>query len=527
MPAREYAVKILITDKIVDEGIAILEKKGYTVDTRYDMTPDELLAAAPEYDAFIVRSATNMTAEVIEAAKNCKIIGRAGVTCDNIDVDAATACGIPVCNVPTSNIVSAAEHTMALMLAAAREVPAANSSVHEGAWRRDAFMGHELFEKTLAIFGLGRIGGLVAERARAFGMRVIGYDPYCSPSRASQLGVTLYDTMEEVLPLADFITVHVPRTEETHHMFAAEQFAMMKDGVVLVNTARGGIIDESAMADFMAAGRVFACGVDMLESEPVAETPLAEFDRAVLTPHLGANTEEAQMRAGVNIARYVANGLEGLVVPTVINMVADDLADAVAKYIPACQMCGSMLAQLGGDVPKTLSIMAAGPCAGDLQVLSASALSGVLSRHGQASVSTENADASARRHGVKMEACASADSRGYDSIVSMEADGLEISVTVPGSLHEAHIVSIMRYRLDVVPADHALVFMYADEPGQIGRIGTILGEEGINISTMAIGKRAGCHEVLVFLNVESEAPKEVVDRVSEAIGATHAWSIRL
>ncbi len=527
MPAREYAVKILITDKIVDEGIAILEKKGYTVDTRYDMTPDELLAAAPEYDAFIVRSATNMTAEVIEAAKSCKIIGRAGVTCDNIDVDAATACGIPVCNVPTSNIVSAAEHTMALMLAAAREVPAANTSVHEGAWRRDAFMGHELFEKTLAIFGLGRIGGLVAERARAFGMRVVGYDPYCSPSRASQLGVTLYDTMDEVLPLADFITVHVPRTEETYHMFAAEQFAMMKDGVVLVNTARGGIIDEAAMADFMAAGRVFACGVDMLESEPVAETPLAEFDRAVLTPHLGANTEEAQMRAGVNIARYVANGLEGLVVPTVINMVADDLADAVAKYIPACQMCGSMLAQLGGDVPKTLSIMAAGPCAGDLQVLSASALSGVLSRHGQASVSTENADASARRHGVKMEACASADSRGYDSIVSMEADGLEISVTVPGSLHEAHIVSIMRYRLDVVPADHALVFMYADEPGQIGRIGTILGEEGINISTMAIGKRAGCHEVLVFLNVESEAPKEVVDRVSEAIGATHAWSIRL
>lgn len=520
-------MKILVTDKIVDEGIAILRGKGYEVDTRYGMTPDELLAAVPAYDALIVRSATCVTAEVIEAAKNCKIIGRAGVTCDNIDVDAATAAGIPVCNVPTSNIVSAAEHTMALMLAAAREIPAASNSLHEGCWSRDEFMGHELFEKTLAIFGLGRIGGLVAERARAFGMRVIGYDPYCSVSRASQLGVALYDGMDEVLPVADFITVHAPRTEETHHMFSAEEFSKMKDGVVLVNTARGGIIDEAAMADFMAAGRVFACGVDMLEVEPAPETPLAEFDRAVLTPHLGANTEEAQARAGVNIARYVANGLEGLVVPTVINMVSSDLADAVANYIPACQMCGSVLAQLSGGIPKNLSIMAAGPCANDLQVLSASALGGVLSRQGQASVSSENVDASARRHGVKMDVSVSADSRGYDSIVSMEADGLEISATVPGSLHETHIVSILRYRLDVVPADYALVFLYPDEPGQIGRIGTILGEEGINISTMAIGKRTDCKEVLVFLNVESEASKDVVDRVAAAIDANRAWSIRL
>ena len=524
---RGRTVRILVTDKIVDEGIELLRGKGHQVDARYDMTPDELLAAAPDYDAFIVRSATQMTAEVIAAAKRCKIIGRAGVTCDNIDVDAATAHGIPVCNVPTSNIVSAAEHTMALMLSAAREIPAANDSLHAGLWKRDSFMGHELFEKTLAIFGLGRIGGLVAERARAFGMRVIGYDPYCSVARASQLGVTLYDTMDDVLPLADFITVHVPRTDETFHMFAAEQFAAMKDGVVLVNTARGGIIDEAAMADFMAAGRVYACGVDMLENEPSAASPLTEFDRAVLTPHLGANTEEAQMRAGVNIARYVANGLEGLVVPTIVNMVADDLADAVAQYIPACQMCGSMLAQLGGDVPKTLSIMAAGPCAGDLQALSAAALGGVLSRHGQASVSSENADASARRHGVKMEATTSADSRGYDSIVSMEADGLEISATVPGALNETHIVSILRYRLDIVPCDHALVFLYADKPGQIGRLGSVLGEEGVNISTMAVGTRPDCDESLAFLNVDGEVDSAVMRKAADAVGAVRAWSIRL
>ena len=308
-------------------------------------------------------------------------------------------------------------------------------------------------------------------------------------------------------------------------MFAAEQFAQMKDGVVIVNTARGGVIDEKALSDFMAAGRVFACGIDMLEAEPSAETQLAEFDRAVLTPHLGANTLEAQMRAGVNIARYVANGLEGLVVPTVVNMVSKEVDEAAAAYIPACQMCGSVLTQLAREVPKALSIVASGSCAGDMQVLSAATLSGMLSREGQASVSTENADASARRHGIKMEAQQASDSRGYDSIV--EADGLEISATVPGAHREVHVVSILGYRLDVVPGDHALIFTYADEPGQVGRMGTILGEEGINISTMAIGKRADCCEVLVFLNVESEPSSEVIERVAQAIDATNSWAIRL
>lgn len=520
-------MKVLVTDKIVDEGIAVLEQKGHQVDVRTGLSPDELLAVVGDYDALIVRSATNVTREVIEAAVKCKVIGRAGVTCDNIDIDAASEHGIIVCNVPTSNIVSAAEHTMALMLAAAREIPGANASMHAGVWNRDSFMGHELYEKTLAVFGLGRIGGLVAERARAFGMRVVGYDPYCSPVRASQLGVTLYDTIDEVLPIADFITVHVPRTDETYRMFAAEEFSKMKNGVIIVNTARGGIIDEKALSDFMAAGKVFACGLDMIESEPCAQTPLAEFDRAVLTPHLGANTEEAQMRAGISIARYVANGLEGLVVPTAINMVSADLADSVAAYIPACQMCGSILSQMMGDVPKNLSIAAAGGCAGDLRVLSAAALGGILSRHGEASVSMENVDASARRHGVKIDAAVSSDSRGYDSIVSMDADGFEISVTVPGAHHEMHIVSIMRYRVDVVPGDHALVFKYADQPGQVGRIGTILGERGINISTMAIGKRMGDDQVLVFLNVESEVPDDVVAELSSAISASASWYIRL
>ena len=520
-------MRILVTDKIAQEGLEILAQKGYDVDTKYDLSPEELIACVKPYDALIVRSATQVTKEVIEAAEHCRVIGRAGVTYDNIDIDAATEAGIIVCTVPTSNIVSTAEHTLALMLAAAREIPAADESLHSGEWSRDFFMGRELYEKTIAVFGLGRIGGLVAERARAFGMRVVGFDPYCSQARAQQLGVTLVDDMNQILSMADFITVHVPLTDETYHMFSYNEFARMKNGVIIVNTSRGGIIDEQVLADFMDAGKVYACGIDMLEHEPLADSPLMEFDRAVLTPHLGANTEEAQMRAGTAIARYVANGLEGLVVPTAVNMVASEINDAVAAYIPACQMCGSIITQISGDIPKTLSIAAAGACASDLQVLSASALGGMLSRRGQISVSSENVDATALRHGVKIDAYISADSRGYDSIVCLEADGIEVSVSVPCALHESHIVSILRYRLDVVPSEHALIFLYPDKPGQVGIIGTILGEAGANISTMAIGKRPGISDVLAFINVEENVASDVITRVAQSIDASHAWAIRL
>ncbi len=342
-------------------------------------------------------------------------------------------------------------------------------------------------------------------------------------ARASQLGVALFDSMDEVLPIADFITVHVPRTDGTYHMFAAEQFAQMKDGVVIVNTARGGVvIDEKALSDFMAAGRVFACGIDMLEAEPSAETPLAEFDRAVLTPHLGANTLEAQMRAGVNIARYVANGLEGLVVPTVVNMVSKGRSTRPLPPIFPHVRCAEACSRSSrAKFPKALSIVASGSCAGDMQVLSAATLSGMLSREGQASVSTENADASARRHGIKMEAQQASDSRGYDSIVSMEADGLEISATVPGVHREVHVVSILGYRLDVVPGDHALIFTYADEPGQVGRMGTILGEGASTsrlwlLASAPIAARYLCSSMLkasLRLRLLSESRRRLMRRI--------------
>ena len=326
--------KVLVTEKLADAGLAVLRDKGYEVDVRLELGPEELVCAIPAYDALIVRSATKVDRAVIEAAENLRIIGRAGVGVDNVDVEAATERGIIVCNAPTSNIVSAAEHTLGLMLACARKVPQANASMHAGKWERSRFTGVELYEKTLAIFGLGRIGGLVAERARAFGMKLVGYDPYCSPERAEQLGVTLYDDVDALVPLADFITVHLPKTKETIGMFGPDQYARMKDGVVLVNAARGGIYNVDSLADFLAAGKIGAVGIDVYESEPCLTSPLHEFDNAVLTPHIAASTREAQLRAGVQTAEYVAAGLEGSIVPTALNNAARCDDGRGGPYVP-------------------------------------------------------------------------------------------------------------------------------------------------------------------------------------------------
>ena len=341
--------KVLVTEKLAQAGLDRLAEKGLQVDVKLKMSTDELIEAIPDYDALVVRSATHVTREVIAAASKLRIIGRAGVGVDNVDVEAATEAGIIVCNAPTSNIVSAAEQTMCLMLACARNTAQANASMHAGEWSRGKFCGSELYEKTLAIFGLGRIGGLVAERARAFGMHLVGYDPYCSPERAEQLGVALYDNMEELLPLADFITVHLPKTDETIGMFGPEQYAAMKDGVILVNVARGGIYNVDSLADFLAAGKIGAAGIDVFEDEPCTQSPLHEFPNAILTPHLGAYTYEAQRRAGVQIADYIAAGLEGSVVPTALNMASCLRSWTLwAPYVPGLrQMMGSMPAQLG------------------------------------------------------------------------------------------------------------------------------------------------------------------------------------
>lgn len=525
------AEKILVAEEIVPEGIEYFEKRGYSVDCRYDLSREELLDIIKDYDAIIVRSLTKVDRELFEAAKRLRIVGRAGVGIDNIDIEAADEYGVIVCNAPVSNTVSAAEHTMALMLSAARNVAAASASMKQGEWRRRDFYGTELYHKTLAIFGLGRIGGLVADRARAFGMELIGYDPYCSQERAAQLGVELYDSIEDILPKADFITVHLPATEETHHMFGPDEFAIMKDGVILVNDARGGIYDIKALSDFIAAGKVAACGIDVWEEQPCYESPLHEFEQATLTPHLGALTYEAQYRAGMQIAEYVSNGLEGSVVPTAVNgsVLSHDALELLAPYAPVCRLMGSMLSQLNkGELPAVLSLTAAGTLAGlDTDILCASALDGYLSGQKRAKITPANVKTVAQRHGIRIESHSFPDAQEYSSSVALSADGATIVGTIAGLAQTPRIISFMGYQCDIAPGDHFLIMQYVDSPGRVGSIGTILGNANVNITTMQVCTKEDSDSVLVFMNIESDLTDEVLDQLRAATDLQELWVMSL
>ncbi len=484
--------KVLVTEKIADVALETLEAKGYQVDVKLDLSPQALAEAIADYDALIVRSATNVTADILDAAQNLKIIGRAGVTVDNIDIEAATERDIIVCNAPVSNIVTAAEHTFALLLACARNVCQANASMHAGQWERAPFTGVELYEKTLAIFGLGRIGGLVAERARAFGMNVVGHDPYCSPERAQALGVTLLEDVDEICAIADFISVHLPLTEDTHHMFGPQQFAQMKDGVIVVNTARPGIVDQKALADFLAAGKVRSCGIDVFEEEPCTMSPLHEFPNAI---H--------------------------------ISPLPPDVVDLVGPYAPACQMMGRILTQINGEMPKVLKIEACGLLAqSDIRVLIAGLMDGLLSYRRVGSITPANAEAVAARHGIKLDVVLQPDAEEYASSVRAMADGTEVAATVFGISQAPRIVSLMGYKIDMVPSKSSLLLRYEDAPGRIGVIGTLLGNADVNITTMQIGVSPD-GSALVFVNVTGEVSDKLLRQLREAIPGLDLWRLAL
>jgi len=525
------AHKVLVSDEIDAAGISVLKTRGLDVDLKPGLTEDELVECIASYDGLIVRSRTQVTRRVIEAADKLKVIGRAGVSIDNIDLEAATDRGIVVCNAPNSNIMSAAEYAMALILSAARNVPQANASMHAGEWNPSAFMGCELYEKTLAIFGLGRVGGLVAQRAAAFGMNLVAYDPYCSRDRAATLGVELYEDMDDMLPLADFITVHMPKTAETADMFGPEQFAAMKDGVVIVNVARDGIFNEKSLADFIAAGKIRAVGFDVLEGEPVLESPLHEFDNAIVTPHIGAATVEAQRRAGVQIATFVAQGLAGSIVPTAVNMsnVPPEVMDKYGQYLTACQMMGKILLQLEEDVPRKLALTASGTLSSaDTSTLLASALKGILAYKNVGAVISQNAASVAQRHGIEATTASQVNSAGYDSMVKIETDDYSIACTLYGTDRPARIISLFGYSFDIEPAAQSLIMKYVDAPGRIGMIGTILGNAGVNITTMQIGKREGCESAVVYLNIEGEVGEELVEELRAAIpDLENLWLVKL
>ncbi len=524
--------RVLITEEIDPAGISVLKTRGFDIDIKLGMTTDELAACIGEYDGLIVRSHTQVTRKVIAAAaERLKIIGRAGVSIDNIDLEYATERGIIVCNAPNSNIMSAAEHAMALILSCARNVGQANASMHAGDWTPGAFMGCELYEKTLAIFGLGRVGGLVAQRAASFGMNLIGYDPYCSKERAATLGVEMYEDIQDMLPLADFITVHMPKTPETTKMFGPEQFAAMKDGVIIVNVSRGGIFDEKAMSDFIAAEKIRSVGFDVLENEPCDTSALHEFENAVLTPHIGAVTVEAQRRAGVQIATFVAQGLAGSIVPTAVNIshVPPEVMDKFGPYLNAARMMGRIISQIEPDMPRKLSLTARGTLASaDASVILASALKGILAYKNVGSVTGSNAVATAQRHGIEASCSSQVNAFGYDSSLSLETADNAISCTLYGTDRPARIISLFGYSFDIEPAAQSILMRYVDAPGRMGVVGTILGQAGINITTMQIGTRDDSDCAVVYLNIEGDVTDEVLAELRANIdGLKGLWYITL
>ena len=528
-------MKILVAEKIDQGGIKLLEDAGYEVDVKLGLTPDELISVIPEYEALIVRSATQASREVIEAGGRLKIIGRAGVGVDNVDVTAATERGVIVCNAPTSNIVSACEQTFALFLASARRTPQANASMQAHKWERENFNGNELYQKTLAIIGLGRIGGLVAKRALAFDMNLVGYDPYATPERAAEIGVTLYENLDDVLPLADFMCVHLPKTKETIGMFGPEQFAKMKDGVYVVNTARGGIYDVDALAEAIKSGKVAGAGIDVYEKEPCTDSVLHGLDQVILTPHLGASTVEAQARAGLQTAEYVLMGLEGKMVPTAVNVapVPDAVMTAVKPFIEASQTTGVILGQLADAPIENVTVKVFGGLANnDVSILGTAALRGIFSISSDDPVNFVNANYIAEMRGVTVKVEKSPVQSEYANKVTFEARAggqlVEVSITTSGASEELRIVSILNYKLDLIPGKYVFIQKYEDKPGQLGLIGTILGKAGINISTMEVGVRdEKTRMALILMNVDEPVPAAVRDEIKQAVGVTEGWFIQL
>lgn len=515
---------VLIADKLAESTVAAL---GDQVEVRWVDGPnrEKLLAAVPEADALLVRSATTVDAEVLNAGTKLKIVARAGVGLDNVDVDAATARGVLVVNAPTSNIHSAAEHAVALLLAAARQIPAADASLRERTWKRSAFSGTEIFGKTVGVVGLGRIGQLVAQRVGAFGARVVAYDPYASHARAAQLGIELL-SLDELLGVADFISVHLPKTQETAGLIGKEALAKTKPGVIIVNAARGGLIDETALADAIASGHVRGAGLDVFAKEPCTDSPLFALPQVVVTPHLGASTAEAQDRAGTDVAASVKLALAGEFVPDAVNVGAGAVSEEVAPWLDLVRKLGLLAGVLSTEPTATLSVRVCGELASeDVEVLRLSALRGLFATVTDQQVTFVNAPALAAERGVQSEISTASESLNHRSVVDVRAvaaDGSVVNVagTLSGPQEVQKIAQINGRNFDLRAEGTNLIIHYGDRPGTLGKIGTLLGAADINIHAAQLSEDAEGPFATIMLRLDRGVPADLRSAIAEAVGAT-------
>jgi D-3-phosphoglycerate dehydrogenase / 2-oxoglutarate reductase len=513
---------------------ATIDALGPDFEIRYCNGSDrsELLTAISDVDAILVRSATKVDMEALEAAKRLKVVARAGVGLDNVDVKAATQVGVMVVNAPTSNIVSAAELAVGLMLAAARHVSPAHAALQNGEWKRSRYTGIELYEKTVGIVGLGRIGVLVAQRLSAFGMRVIAYDPYVQAGRAAQMGVRLV-SLDELLAEADFMSVHLPKTPETIGLIGTDQLAKVKSDLVLVNAARGGIVDEQALYDALKEGRIAAAGLDVFAKEPCTDSPLFELESVVATPHLGASTDEAQEKAGIAVARSVRLALSGELVPDAVNVQGGVIAEDVRPGIPLTEKLGRIFTALAGEVAQQIDVEVRGEITEfDVKVLELAALKGVFADVVEEQVSYVNAPLLAAERGVAVRLVTEPESPDHRNLITIRgtlADGEQVSVsgTLIGISQRERLVEVDGYDVDVEPTDHLAFFRYEDRPGMVGMVGGLLGEAGINIAGMQVCRDSKGGHALVALSVDSAIPADVLEAIGSAMQAVEARAVDL
>jgi D-3-phosphoglycerate dehydrogenase len=517
---------VLVAEELSPAGIAQLDA---VFDVRYADGADrsQLLPALAGADAVIVRSATRIDAEAIASAPRLRVVARAGVGLDNIDVDAATKAGVMVVNAPTSNIVSAAEHAVALLLSLARHVPQAMASLRDGQWKRAAFTGVELHGKVAGILGLGKIGVLVAERLAAFGMTVIAYDPYVSAARASELGVRLA-SLDELLAEADVISVHLPKTAETIGLLGERELRLVKPEVRIVNAARGGIIDEAALAEALSEGRVAGAALDVYAIEPCTDSPLFGFDSVVVTPHLGASTAEAQEKAGTDVARSVRLALAGEFVPDAVNVQGGAVDEEIRPGLPLAEKLGQIFTALAGGVAARVEVEVLGDIAAlDVRVLQLAAMKGIFLDSVAEQVTYVNAPLVARERGVAVSLSTTPECPDWRNLIRLRGtlpDGQVISVsgTLTGLRQAARIVEINGFEAELAPADHMMFLSYTDRPGVVGIVGQILGDRKINIAGMQVCRDARGGEALIALTVDSAVPPDARDEIAAAIGATVA-----
>ncbi len=522
-------MKVLVTDPILPEGLDILRKAGLEVEERIGLPTEELKEAIREADGIIIRSGTKLTAEIIEAAERLKVIARAGTGLDNVDLEAANRKGIVVMNCPGGNTNSAAEHTLALMLALARNIPQAMASLKAGRWERKKFMGRELMGKTLGIIGLGRIGSVVAERALGLKMKVLAYDPFVTPERASEMGVELV-SLDELYARSDLITIHVPLTKETYHLINAESLAKMKDGVLLINCARGGIVDERALYEALKSGKVAGAALDVFEKEPPdPEHPLLKMENFVCTPHLGASTLEAQKNVALAVASQVVDYLVHGVVRNAVNTpsVSAEALKILKPYLVLAEKLGSLQAQLAEGPITEVAIEYQGEVSKlDTQPLTVALIKGLLSRALREDVNYVNAPLRAKERGIKITESKTESAEDFLNLIAVQVRFKGGENYVAGTLFgktEPRIVRINSFRLDALPEGHMLYIHNEDRPGVIGMIGVTLGEAGLNIARMYVGQEPEKRRNVILLSLD-QSPSEKVLTALENL--PHVFSVK-